>query len=157
MYRSLDIPCTNVLKCISGLTAAILNFWVISACVTIDKTSLSSPNKKTNIQRYFIPPYHVYQGCLLRATILLILDFHQPKLLIWRHAYWGHVIQRSWNRCCPVENLFVHKVIKNLCPISSDKKSHSKEYSGDIPPICNTWVTERNYDSRFWSMAGGWV
>jgi len=36
----------------------------------------------------------------------------------------------------------VHKVIKNFCHISSDKKLHSKEVSGGIPPppICNTRV-----------------
>jgi len=49
----------------------------------LKKTSLSSPNKKPDIQRYFIQPYHVYQGCLLCAYILLILDeFHLSKLLI---------------------------------------------------------------------------
>jgi len=37
---SLDIPYTNVDTRISGLTAAIMNFWVISACVTIDKDLL---------------------------------------------------------------------------------------------------------------------
>jgi len=38
------------------------------------QTSLSSLNKIPDIQRYFIQPYHVYQGCLVRATILLIFD-----------------------------------------------------------------------------------
>jgi len=103
----------------------------------LTKTSLSSPNKKPDIQRSYIQPYHVYQGCLLRATILLILDeFHQSKLLIWRHAYWCHVISRSWNRCCPVENLFVHKVITNFCHISSDKKvTQQRVLWGYSPPI----------------------
>jgi len=54
--------------------------------------------------------------------VLILDEFHQSKLLIWRHAYWSHVMLRSWNRCCPVENLFVHKVIKHFCHISSDKK-----------------------------------
>jgi len=35
---------------------------------------MRSPNKKPNIQRYFIQPYHLYEGCLLRATTLLIFD-----------------------------------------------------------------------------------
>jgi len=61
--------------------------------LTLTKT-LSSPNKKPNVQHYFMQPYHVYQVCLLRATTLLILDeFHQANLLIWRHAYWGHVMK----------------------------------------------------------------
>jgi len=46
MYRSLDIPCKNVDTCISGLNAAILNFWVISTCVTIDKDFLEFTQQK---------------------------------------------------------------------------------------------------------------
>jgi len=123
MYRSLDIPCTNVDTCISGLTATILNFWVISACVTIDKDLLEFTQQKPYIHCYIIQPYHVYQVCLLRAAIILILDeFRQSKFLIWSHFFWGHVVLRSWNRCCPVENLFVHKVQKNVYLISLDKK-----------------------------------
>jgi len=107
--------------------------------LSLTKTSLSSLHKRPDIQRYFIQPYNVYQGCLLRATILLILDeFHKSKLLIWRHAYWGHVMLRSLNRCCPVDNVFVHKVIKYFCQIFSDKKLHSKECSGGIPPLFAT-------------------
>jgi len=101
----------------------------------LTKTSLSSPNRKPNIKRYFIQPYYVYHGCLLRATILLILDeFHQSKLLIWRHAYWGHVMLSSWNRSCPVQNLFVHKVIKMSVISLQTKKLHNKECAGGIFP-----------------------
>jgi len=46
----------------------------IGVFLPLTKTSLNSPNTKPNIQRYFIQPYHVYQGCFLRATILFILD-----------------------------------------------------------------------------------
>jgi len=52
---------------------------------------------------------------------------------------------RSCNRCYPVENLFVHKVITNFCHISSEKKLHSKECSGGIPPICNMRVKKGGY------------
>jgi len=75
MYRSLyRYPCTNVDTCISGLTAAILNFWVISACVTIDKDLLEFTQQKNKHTTLFIQLYHVYQGCLLRATILLMIS-----------------------------------------------------------------------------------
>jgi len=68
-------------------TAAILNFGLISTryrrVLPLKKTSLSSPNTTLDLQRNLIQPYYVYQGYLLRATILLILDeFHQSKLLI---------------------------------------------------------------------------
>jgi len=70
MYRSLDIPCTNVDTCISGLTAAILNFWVISTCVTIDKDFLDFTQQNTwhttlfysaisRISRLFTTCYHI--------------------------------------------------------------------------------------------------
>jgi len=64
IQTSLVISFTNVDTCISGLTAAILNFWVIAAWNfwyprPLKKTSLSSPNKKPNTQRYFIQPYYV--------------------------------------------------------------------------------------------------
>jgi len=73
-----------------------LEFLSDTACVTIDKYLLEFTQQKPNMQRYFIQPYHVYHGYLLRATILLILDeFHQSKLLIWRHGYWGHVMLKS--------------------------------------------------------------
>jgi len=47
VYRSLDIPFTNEVTCISGFTAAILNFLVISACVTIDKDLLEFTQQNT--------------------------------------------------------------------------------------------------------------
>jgi len=46
----------------------------IGVCYHRQKPPCSSLNKKPNIQRYFIQPYHVYQVSLLLATILLILD-----------------------------------------------------------------------------------
>jgi len=72
MYRSLDNPCTNVDTCISDLTTAILNFWVISAFVTIVKDLLEFLQQKPYLQRYFIKPYHAYQDCFLRATIIIV-------------------------------------------------------------------------------------
>jgi len=117
MYRSLDIPCMNVDKCISGLTAAILNFWVISTYFTVDKDFLEFTQQNTWHTTLFYSAISRISG--LFTTILLILDeFHQSKLLIWRHAYCGHVMLRSWNQCCPIENLFVHKVIKMFYHIS---------------------------------------
>jgi len=107
----------------------------------LTKTSLSSPNTKQHTTLFYSAKYHVYQGCLLRATILLIIDeFHLSKLLIWRHAFWGHVMLRSWNQCCPVENSFVYKVIKHFCHISSDKNVTQQRVLWGIPPICNTRI-----------------
>jgi len=105
--------------------------------------TLSSPNKKPYIQRYFIQPYHAYQGCFLRATILLnyILDeFHQSKLIIWCHAYCGHVMLKSWNRCCPVENLFVHSQKIFLSYLFRQKVTQQRVLWGYFSPICNTRV-----------------
>jgi len=75
----------------------------------------------------------------IRTTILLIFDeFRQWKLLIWLHAYWDHVMLRSWNRCCPVENLFLHKVIKHFCHISSDKKVTQQSVLWSVFPLFAT-------------------
>jgi len=135
MYRSLDIPCKNMDTCFSELSAAILSFLVISAFVTIAKDLLEFTQQKPNKERYFIQPYHVYQGCLLRATILLILDeFRQSKLQIWRHAYWGHDMLSSWNWCYAVENLFVHKFIKSYVISLKTKMLHREECSEGISP-----------------------
>jgi len=165
MYRSLDIPCTNVDTSISGLTAAILYFWVISAFVTIEKDLLKFTQHKTWLTTLFYLAISVYQGCLLRATILFILDeFHQSKLLLWRHAYWGHVMLRPWNWCCPVDNLFVHNIINKFCHISSDKKvTQQRVLWGYFPPICNTRVNISRsvysvvYFTQLFSGEGGWV
>jgi len=81
MHRSLDIPCTNVDTCISGLTAAILNFWVILACVTINKNLLEFTQQKTwhttlfysaisRISRLFTTCYH-----MMHAFISSRLDY----------------------------------------------------------------------------------
>jgi len=140
MYRSLDIPCTNVDKCISGLTAAILNFWVISTCVTIDKDLLEFTQQKTWHTTLFYSAISSISGLFTTCYHIAYVRWISPKLLIWRHAYWGHVMLRSWNECCPVDNLFVHKFIKNVCHILQTKKLHSKECSGGISPICNIRV-----------------
>jgi len=80
---------------------------------------------------------HMRINCFLRATILLILDeCRQSKLLIWRQAYWGHAMLRSWNRCCPVDNLFVRSHKKCLSYLFRQKNYAAKS----IPPICNTKV-----------------
>jgi len=122
MYSSLDIQCVNVDKCISGLTAAILNFWVISTCVTIDKDFLAFTQQKTWHTTLFYSATSRISGLFTTCYHIAYFRWISPMLLIWRHAYWGHVMLRSWNWCCPVENLFVHKVIKDFCHISSDKK-----------------------------------
>jgi len=67
MYTRLDIPFTYVDIGISGLTAAILNFWVLP----LKKTSLSLPNKNltynvilfSNIT-YIRVVYYVLPYCL---------------------------------------------------------------------------------------------
>jgi len=57
--------------CISSLTTAILNFWVISACITIVNDLLEFPQQKTIHTTLFIQPSNAYQGCFLRATIII--------------------------------------------------------------------------------------
>jgi len=117
-----------------------LNFLMISASVTIDKDLLQFTQK--NITYNVILFSHVISHIrVVFATIWQILDeFRQSKLLLWRHAYWGHVMLRSWNQCRPVENLFVHKFIENLCHISSKKSYTATSVLRVISPICNIGV-----------------
>jgi len=81
---------------------------------------------------YITIVYYVLPYCLFRWI-------SPKKLLIWRHAYWGHVILKSWNWYYPV--VFVHKGITNVCHISSDHKVTQQRVPwGYFSPICNTRV-----------------
>ena len=115
------------------------------------KTSLSSSNNKTQHMTLFCSAIARISKFFIKCyTILLILDeFRHSKLLIWRHAYWGHVMLKSWNWCYPVENLSVHKVIKMSMISLKTKKFPSKECSGGIPPpICNIRVKSFKFRSN---------
>jgi len=62
--------------------AATLMFLVMSTCFTIDKDFIEFIQLKSGQMMICIHPYHGYQGSLLRATILLILDGFQILKLI---------------------------------------------------------------------------
>jgi len=118
----------------------------------LTKTSSSSPNTKPNTQRYFIQPYHAYQGCLLRATIMLILDeFHQSKLLIWRHACLLRSrdvkVMKSMLSC----REFICAQIRTKF-LSSDKKfTQQRVLWGYFPPIATKGLKSRVEQMPFWT------
>jgi len=87
MYWSLDIPCTNVDTCISGLTAAIFNFWVISAYVTIDKDLLEFTQHKTKHTTLFYSAISRISELFTTCYHIAYFRWISPKLLIWRHTY----------------------------------------------------------------------
>jgi len=93
--RSLDNPCTNVDTCISGLSTAILNFWVISACVTIDKDLLEFPPTK-NLTYNVILFYHITHIRVVSFSVSRrIYEMSQSRLVTWAsRCRLGLVMQR---------------------------------------------------------------
>jgi len=134
----------HVQMCIHVFPVSVPPSWISKwyrRVLPLTKTSFSSPNIKSNIKRYFIQPYYVYQGCLLCATILLILDkFRQSKLLIWRHVYWGHVMLKPWEFICA-------KSPKTFLSYLFRQKSFTQQRVlwGYFPFISNTRVKCHNF------------
>jgi len=95
---------------------------------------LEFTQQKPNIQRYFIQLYQVYQGCLLRSTILLVVDeFRQSKLLIMMSC-----LLKSRDAKVMKSMLSCREFIcaKMLCHICLDKNvTQQRMLWGYIPPF----------------------
>jgi len=143
MYRSLDISCTNVDTCISGLTTppSWNSVWY-RRVLPLTKTSLSSSNKKPDIQRYFIQPYHVYQGCLLYCHHIDYFRWISPiKVTNMTSCLLRSRDVKVTKSMLSFREFICAQSHKKISVISlQTKKLHSKECSGSISPICNIRV-----------------
>jgi len=87
----------------------------------------------------------IYPGCLLRATILLILhEFYQSKLLIWRNAY-AEVMKSILS----FREFIFAQSHKNIMLYLLDKKvTQQRVLWGIFPPaFCNTRVKSLTNDN----------
>jgi len=144
MYRSLDIPCTNVDTCISSLTAAILNCRVISTCVTIDKDFLEFTQQTTwhttlfysaisRISGLFTKCYHIayfrwispIKVANMTSCLLRLRDVKVMKLMLSCREF---ICAQS------------HKKI--LSYLYRQKSYTAKSALGVFPPICNIRVNK---------------
>jgi len=143
MYRSLDIPCTSVDTCISGLTASFLNFWVISTCITIDKVFLEFTEQNTwhttlfysaisRISGLFFTCYHIayFRGSSpikVANMTLCLLRSRDVKVM------------KSMLSC---REFICAQSHKNFYLISSDKKcTQQRVLWGYFPPFATCGLT----------------